>query len=618
VIARMKRLTLLCLAGDRDDTVRALAELGAVHVTDVRTPEGEPLEELRALDADLRRALEALEAAEADRRKAARGKRRRLAAAGRTEAEPAAAAVPGLTSEQLAAETLAILARRRELGDRGVALRRELARYEDFGEFDLATVRELQAAGVGVALGVARGSVQLTAPDGVVLTVLQHTREIQHFCLAADTAWEALPDLGADYEVVTWPERPLQETRDELAAGAQEDEKLVGRLQQLAAGRAELAASAEQIGDALRVEEVRSGMGQSDQVVYLAGYVPVDGCEALSAASARHGWGVVFDDPVPGEDVPVLLKQASWVRPVRTVFDFLHIYPGYWEWDVGWIFLPFFSLFFAMIVGDAGYATLLLILTAVLQWRLKKVPHHVFHMMYIVGGATLVWGVINGTYFGIPVLPPVLESLQVSWVQDRDNLIDLCFFIGALHLTFAHVWNAVTCVRDRAWSKFPAQVGWLVVVWSLFFLARQAVLGRSAPSFLLYSLVLGIVLVALFMKTPREFKESWIDHALLPLTMISSFVDILSYIRLFAVGYASVAVLAAFNEMAASIGFDSVLTAVAASVLLLFANALNIVLAGLGVLVHAVRLNTLEFSTHKGLAWQGYRLYTPFKRRESA
>ncbi len=60
------------------------------------------------------------------------------------------------------------------------------------------------------------------------------------------------------------------------------------------------------------------------------------------------------------------------------------------------------------------------------------------------------------------------------------------------------------------------------------------------------------------------------------------------------------------------------LTAVAASVLLLFANALNIVLAGLGVLVHAVRLNTLEFSTHKGLAWQGHILYTPFAKRRGA
>jgi V/A-type H+-transporting ATPase subunit I len=58
--------------------------------------------------------------------------------------------------------------------------------------------------------------------------------------------------------------------------------------------------------------------------------------------------------------------------------------------------------------------------------------------------------------------------------------------------------------------------------------------------------------------------------------------------------------------------------AIAASLLLLFANALNIVLAGLGVLVHAVRLNTLEFSTHKGLAWQGYTRYTPFARRRQA
>ncbi|MCX6374036.1 MAG: ATPase, partial [Actinobacteria bacterium] len=191
--------------------------------------------------------------------------------------------------------------------------------------------------------------------------------------------------------------------------------------------------------------------------------------------------------------------------------------------------------------------------------------------------------------------------------------------IGAVHLSFAHVWNAVTLGRERAWSKMPAQVGWLVVVWSMFFLARQAVLGRAMPGYLIYLLLAGIVLVAVFMKTPKELKSEWIDHALLPLTMIGNFVDILSYIRLFAVGYASVAVLAAFNDMAASIGFDNVLTAVAASLLLLFANALNIVLAGLGVLVHAVRLNTLEFSTHKGLAWQGHNLYTPFARgREAA
>jgi V/A-type H+-transporting ATPase subunit I len=163
-----------------------------------------------------------------------------------------------------------------------------------------------------------------------------------------------------------------------------------------------------------------------------------------------------------------------------------------------------------------------------------------------------------------------------------------------------------------------AQAGWLLVVWSMFFIARSAVLGRGGPAFLLLMLLAGIVVVAAFMKTPAELKGGWIDHAMLPLTMVGNFVDILSYIRLFAVGYASVALLATFNDIAASIGFDSVPTAIAASLVLLFANALNIVLGGLGVLVHAVRLNTLEFSTHKGLAWQGHNMYTPFARRREA
>jgi V/A-type H+-transporting ATPase subunit I len=368
--------------------------------------------------------------------------------------------------------------------------------------------------------------------------------------------------------------------------------------------------------DEMRHAEVRAGMDEAGELSVLSGYVPAEEQDAVREAAAAHGWGIVLEDPELGEDVPVQLRQSRWVRPVRTVFDFLHIYPGYWEVDAGWVVLPFFSLFFAMIVGDAGYAILLLALTAVLQWRFTKVPAHVFHMMYIVGAVTLAWGIINGSYFGIPVLPPALESLTVSWIQDRDNLIDLCFFIGAVHLSIAHLWNAAGLVRSRTWLKVPAQAGWLLVVWSMFFIARQTVLGRDMPDFLLYALLAGIVLVAVFMKTPGEFKESWIDHALLPLTMVGNFVDILSYIRLFAVGYASVAVLAAFNGMAADIGFDSVLSAIAASLLLLFANALNIVLAGLGVLVHAVRLNTLEFSTHKGLQWKGHNLYAPFAAGE--
>jgi V/A-type H+-transporting ATPase subunit I len=594
MIVKMKRLTLLCLATDRDAALESLRELGVVHVADLRPPEGAELDALRARHAGAQRALDALPA-------------------------EAAAAETARPADEVVAEVLALLERRRELDDHADALRRELARYEGFGEFDLDDVHELAAAGIATALGVAPAHADLLAPEGTLLTVIARDRQRQSFSLVAAGGWESLPpNLGAEYDLVPWPDRPLLELRDELDADGAEAARLASRLDSLAAGRHGVERYVARTADAVRVAEVRAGMGEEQELRHLSGYLPVYDCDALRNAAAEHGWGIVLDDPEPGDDVPTLLHQSPAVRPVRTIFDFLHIYPGYWESDAGWVFLPFFSLFFAMIVGDAGYAILLLVLAVVLQWRLKKVPRHVFHMMYIVGLATLFWGVINGSYFGIPTLPGFLTALEIPWVQERDNLIDLCFLIGAVHLSFAHVWNAVSLLRARAGAKVIAQVGWLVIVWSMFFIARQAVLGRAMPWYLVYLLVAGIVLVAVFMKTPKELKGGWIDHALLPLTMINNFVDILSYIRLFAVGYASVALLATFNDIAASIGFDSVATAVAASLVLLFANALNIVLGGLGVLVHAVRLNTLEFSTHKGLAWQGHNMYTPFATRREA
>ena len=597
MIVRMKRLTLLCLTEDRDAALEALRELVVVHVTDRRPPAGDELEALRARLAAVERALDAL-----------------------PEPKDGAAADPAADAGVVVAETLTLLDRRAQLDERVQGLRRELARYDAFGDFELESVHELQRAGVDALLCTALPAERPEAPDGTVLTELGHDGKTRLFVLTAVGGWPAgQPDLGIHYDVVPWPERPLAGVREELAASEVGQSDGDAGLAALAAARGGVAELASRSAAELRLAEVRAGMDEEGELSVLSGYLPAAEQDAVRAAAAARGWGLLLDDPQPGEDVPVQLHQSRWVRPISTVFDFLHIYPGYWEADAGWVILPFFSLFFAMIVGDAGYAALLLVLTAVLQWRLKKVPAHVFHMMYIVGFATLVWGVLSGSYFGIPTLPRFAEQLRVAWLADRDNLIDLCFLIGAVHLSFAHVWNAVSFGRARLWTKVIAQGGWLLVVWSTFFIARSAVLGRGAPGFLLLMLLAGVLLVAVFMKTPSEFKTGWIDHAMLPLTLVGNFVDILSYIRLFAVGYASVAVLAAFNDMAANIGFDSVFTAIAASVLLLFANALNIALVGLGVLVHAVRLNTLEFSTHKGLAWQGHVLYKPFAGRgESA
>ena len=352
-------------------------------------------------------------------------------------------------------------------------------------------------------------------------------------------------------------------------------------------------------------------MGQAQAVAYLQGYVPVDAVDDLRQAAQRNAWGVVFADPTPEEHVPTLLRYHRAVKPILTLFDFLHIYPGYREDDVGLVFLVFFSLFFGMLVGDAVYGLMLLVAALVLRRTFPKVPAHIFSMLAIVGAATILWGVLTGSYLGIGPLPWFLKTVRIDWLTHRDNLIELSFLIGAIHLTLAHLWNIVE-VRPR--TKIVAQIGWIAVLWSMFLLARTMVLNHPLPSFVPYTLLAGVVFVALFMATKQEFKRDWINHALLPLTIIGNFVDVLSYVRLYAVGYASVAVIASFNGMASSLGWHNPFTAVAAAILLLFAHSLNLALCALAVLVHAVRLNTLEFSTHKGLSWQGFD-YRPFQRR---
>jgi V/A-type H+-transporting ATPase subunit I len=100
----------------------------------------------------------------------------------------------------------------------------------------------------------------------------------------------------------------------------------------------------------------------------------------------------------------------------------------------------------------------------------------------------------------------------------------------------------------------------------------------------------------------------------LPLNIVRSFSDLVSYLRLFAVGYATLIVAITFNKMAHDLGWSSLLNGIVATSILILGHAMNIVMAALGVLVHGIRLNMLEFSTHMGMNWSG-QMYRPFRKR---
>jgi len=366
--------------------------------------------------------------------------------------------------------------------------------------------------------------------------------------------------------------------------------------------------------DELRFEEARASMDTVGAVSVLRGYVPADEVERLRSLARERGWGVWIADVEDDAGAPTLIRNPRWVRPIAPLFSFLGVVPGYGQVDISVPFLLFFGLFFAMIVGDAGYGLLFLVLTELARRRLPSASPRVIALMRVLSVGTIVWGVASGNYFGVEALPSALVALRLDWLTEERNVMALAFTIGVVHLTLAHVWNVVRFINSR---RALVEVGWIATTWTMYFLARELVLGDPFPPFAWVSLAVGVVLIVTFITPWHRLRQEWFSHVMLPLNLVSNFVDVVSYVRLFAVGAATFAVAESFNQLAASIGIGGLVGGVVSALVLFFGHTLNVLLAAMGVLVHGVRLNTLEFASHLGLSWTG-QPYRPFARSAAA
>jgi V/A-type H+-transporting ATPase subunit I len=291
--------------------------------------------------------------------------------------------------------------------------------------------------------------------------------------------------------------------------------------------------------------------------------------------------------------------------------------PGYAEQDVSLVFLAFFSIFYAMLVGDAGYGLIILFITLFFSRKNKKAPRETFYLLYFLSFMTILWGLFSGTWFGsekisqLPVLRLfIIDNLYSFSDVNQQFLMQLTFVIGVVHLSLARLLAAVQKMKSMT---AIAELGWILILWAVYFLANFLVIGYALPNFFGLLFISGFLLVAVFSNFQKNiFKGIAITMSNLPLQIISSFSDVVSYIRLFAVGLATVIVADSFNQMALGAGINSIISGFISVLVLLFGHALNITLSMMSVLVHGVRLNMLEFSGHIGMQWTGKK-YNPFK-----
>ena len=585
MIVPMQHLTILCLEKDAAKALEELRELGLLHVT------GAPVQ------ADvLTKDLEAVRKAE-------------IAINTLRMAHPEANAAREPHPHRLVDMVTELLQRRHTASEQLAHCHHEIQLIEPFGNFEMDALAELRERGITVKLVRTSNRHDLDVPEGVTLHEINRTNK------GCSMAAVSQQDFEIDGSIATLPERSLAELQQEENALQTEMADIESELRELAIYADSLENELRARQEKLEFSRAKAALSEHGQITSLTGFCPRTKVEAVSRAATQHGWALRAREPEPEEEVPTLLEMPRWVKPVKAVLQMLSILPGYREADISGVFLVFFSIFFAILIGDAGYGMLFLGITLFARWKLPKAPAYPFVLFAILSICTLIWGAITGNWFGLAPesLPRFLQAPHLDIFKGeaaRDLVIRLCFLLGAVHLTIAHIWNAIALAPS---PKTLAQIGWIGLVWSMFFTALNMVLGQSLPVFFAPMLLGAVVLILLFMTSPKDLKTEWINHAMFPLSIVNCFVDIVSYIRLFAVGLASLSVAASFNSMAMQIGVDRIWTLPVFALILLLGHGLNIVLCALGILVHGVRLNTLEFSLHKNVEWKGFA-YKPFAR----
>jgi V/A-type H+-transporting ATPase subunit I len=320
------------------------------------------------------------------------------------------------------------------------------------------------------------------------------------------------------------------------------------------------------------------------------------------------------------ETVPVLLKNNKFARlfePIGKMYEL----PNYHEIDITPFFAPFYLLFFGLCLGDAGYGLLLLIGALIARNKVQPSFKPILTLGAVLGAMTVVCGTILGTLFGIELVKVEwawLASFQQIMVSP-DQMFNIALMLGGIQILFGMFIKAIGRVMRYGWAYSLETWGWIILLiggGSWFYFGHQkGLLPQNISQILIYG-VLGIwALFALILNTPGRNPIINFGAGLWnTYNAVTGLVgDVLSYIRLFALGLCGAVTGLVFNDLGMSMRPDiPVIGHLIMLVILLFGHSINIFMSGLGAFVHSLRLTFVEFYKNVGFQGRG-RVYNPLK-----
>ena len=599
MIVKMKKVSLVVLDSERSSALDKLRDLGVMHV-EREYKSSDDLASLMEKKALFERCLLSLKGDE-----------------GKNPVKMKSFS----DAEELVDKISAILEEIRILGEEKEKANKDILMLEPWGDFNPADIIELGSKGIDLGFYELTNKIFSKVSERLEYFPVKQIKELNYIAvLESEKSREVLNEVNAVSAVL--PESGLESLRKTVSEKETEIEKLEKELEALSVKKQVLTGGIDELDERIGFESINADMGLEDAFAYISGFVPVDRIDDLKKSASDHSWALVLKDPEEEEQPPTLLRNPKWVTMIKALFGFLDITPGYREADISMFFLMFFTVFVAMIVGDAGYGLIFLGMAVLFKLKIKNMPGQVFALLFVLSFATVIWGTITGTWFGsaelakIPVLSMfIIPEIASFGPADTSGLIkEICFYLGMAHLMIGLF---ISFIRKMPSLVAIADIGWMLILVSAYFAARFFVLASPMSSLTMPIFIAGFVLVVLFSEqSGNVFKGILMGVAWSPMKILDSvtmFSNLVSYIRLFAVGLATVAVAQSFNTMAS--GFEGISGMIISAVILFVAHAFNMCLALLSIIVHGVRLNTLEFGGAVGLEWSGYG-YAPFKKNK--
>ncbi|HRZ98771.1 MAG TPA: V-type ATPase 116kDa subunit family protein [Paludibacter sp.] len=363
-----------------------------------------------------------------------------------------------------------------------------------------------------------------------------------------------------------------------------------------------------------------------DKVMLLEGWCPEESENQLN--TYLDASGIYYETTIPTEEdkVPVKLKNNKFAKLYEMIGE-LYDMPNYHELDLTPFFAPFYMLFFGLCLGDAGYGFILVLVAIFARSKVKPSLKPILSLLAWLGGATVILGTISGTFFGYNLLEseiPWLESIK-KFMLNPDQLFYTALIIGVVQIMFGMIIKAVGKMRRFGLADSLSTWGWIIAILGCGGTYLFSSYGGIQPEIAKWAYIISGGIGGLLIFVLNDIKRNPLINIGAGLwdtyNMATGLLgDVLSYIRLFALGISGAVMGFVFNDLAIQLSGDiPVVSPIIMIVIMLIGHSINIFMSGLSAFVHPMRLTFVEFYKNSGFEGGGkkYKPFAQYKEEES-